>query len=120
MRGTIAAVAAVAVLAGCGGNTDTTATQTVTATPTAARPGLVPGGWGDVRPGKEAIQAMAQWAQRDRVMAIYATEIEADTALDNVRTAVKAGDVSAVKAACQQVSELLTIELAAHIPTPEP
>ena len=35
-------------------------------------------------------------------------------------TAVNDGDVSAVKSACQQVNEQLTIQLAAHLPTPEP
>jgi hypothetical protein len=122
MRGTIAAVAAATVLAGCGGNTDTTATKmlTTSATPTAARPGQVPGGWGDVRPDSQAIQAMAQWAQRSRVMAIIANTTEATSAMDNVRSAVNDGDVSAMKSACQEVREQLTIPLAAQIPTPDP
>ena len=125
MRVTIAAVAVAAVLAGCGANTDTTATRTETATPTASAartvlgPGSVPGGWGDVRPDVPAIHAMAQWVgQRSRLM--IANMSEAQIALDNVVAAKNDGDVSAMKSACQQVSEQLTVQLAAHLPTPEP
>ena len=62
---------------------------------------------------------MAQWlGQRSRLMVANMTE--ATTALDKVQNAVNNGDVSAMKSACQQVSEQLTIQLAAHLPTPEP
>lgn len=126
----VIAIAVLPIATACDSNSQylpTPSTVTAPATPTrtsalprvvAATPTLVPGGWGDVHPDADAIDEMAVWAAKslddighdfdDAMRGSYAS-----TAALNRR------DVNGAKAGCQDFAEPLTIELPAHLPTPD-
>jgi len=125
------AIAALPLVFGaCGSKPTTVETKTVTAPPTTSpaatwttttqtpTPTLVPGGWGDVPPDTDAINAMASWASKS-IDDVNAEINRGTNAADALSTAADNHDIAALKTACQDMTQPLTIELPAHLPTPD-
>jgi hypothetical protein len=101
MRGIVALAAMALMLTACSGNTNT--------------PTLVPGGWGDTPPSRDAIEKMAQWVPV-HIFDIKAAIVESSQAMGRFDRQ-KSPDVNAAKAECQDMTQPLINELSAHLPT---
>jgi TPR repeat protein len=76
-------------------------------------------GWG-VRPASdEVMDAMVEWLDGPGIGVEEAFEASG-SALDEVTDAFNRGDEAAVRAACTKITRLLTDELPAAMPTPDP
>lgn len=130
MRGIVALAAMTLVLTACSvdTNTPTTTTEAVTkASPTStttsstptATPTLVPGGWGETPPSRDAMEEMGRWALAS-IVAVKAAVDESLKAIDRFDALQKSPDVDAAKAGCKDMTQPIDIIVGAHIPTPDP
>jgi hypothetical protein len=94
------------------------ATGETTTTMRSTKPTLVPGGWGDAKPGQGAIDAMVAWAG-DSIDDVNNIFTEGGQAADAINDAIKQKDIGTIKAKCQQITQDLTIRLQAYVPTPD-
>jgi hypothetical protein len=76
-------------------------------------------GWGVRPPSDEEMDAMVEWLDGPGIGVEEAFEASG-SALDEVTDAFKRGDEAAVRAACTKITRLLTDELPAAMPTPDP
>jgi hypothetical protein len=130
MRGIVALAAMTLVLTACSvdTNTPTTKTEAVTkASPTSTTtsststptPTLVPGGWGDTPPSRDAMEEMGRWALAS-IGGVKAAVDESLKAIDRFDALQKSPDVDAAKAGCKDMTQPIDIKVGAHIPTPDP
>ena len=82
-------------------------------------PTLVPGGWGDTPPSRDAIEEMARRAPTF-IPEVKATYDETSNAIDRFEALQKSPDVNDAKADCEDMSQPIDIKLAAYLPTPDP
>ena len=78
-----------------------------------------PPGWYARPPSDDQIDAMVEWLDGPGIGVEEAFEASG-SALDVVTDAFKRGDEAAVRAACTKITRLLTDELPAAMPTPDP
>jgi len=76
-------------------------------------------GWGVRPPSDEEMDAMVEWLDGPGIGVEEAFEASG-SALDEVTDAFNRGDEAAVRAACTKITRLLTDELPAAMPTPDP
>ena len=79
----------------------------------------MPAGWGATQPGDDDMDAMAEWLDGPGDDAEQVFDA-AGSALDDFVAAFKAGDEFTVRAVCDKISCLITDELPALLPTPDP
>jgi hypothetical protein len=79
----------------------------------------MPAGWGTRPPSEEEMDAMLEWLDGPGTGLEDVFEASGP-ALDEVTDAFKHGDEAAVRTACTKVARLLTDELPASLPTPDP
>lgn len=133
MRGILVLIgpAACLVMGGCGSSADTAATSTTTtvfmsstptsSTPTpAARPTtiLTPEGWGAAPPGPVELDAMGAWMDGPG-RGGYAAIMDAGEGIDGVNAAADSTNIAALKTACRDISDPLTIRLPPATPAPD-
>jgi TPR repeat protein len=79
----------------------------------------MPAGWGARPPSDEEMDAMVEWLDGPGA-GVEDAFVASDSALDEIINAFKRGDGAAVRAACNKITRVLTHELPAALPTPDP
>lgn len=116
------------MLAGCGGGTptaptsetasSTSTTTSVVAAPPSSRPAspLSPDGFGANPPTRAQLRELGQWLDGPGKGVKAAT----DDASEGIDAMNAAKDISALKIACQNITDPLTLRLPAGLPSPDP